>query len=302
MRYVYERHPSFQIFPTFFLTLYFSAESESNGYNRIRPFPPASMSLGNDEGIIPAMFLKNAHDVQEIKQLPILHISQSLHFHNQLRLSSNQSDVMVQIDLRTKITSVRPRKIGTFVVTETKYYQNKSCVATACMTALVFGLSPEKVIPWQRPENTTPSKEFATKSGTITNKTTHEFAIPSNAALLYRLSGDYNPIHVDGTDVGNDSDRGPILHGLCTLGYATRAIIKHVKIFCKRDVRLTSISCNFVKPVFVGDGICVDVWNIDAEDKELKIRFCVFRSREEKVVEKGFARLVPNETTSTSRL
>jgi acyl dehydratase len=296
LRFVYERHPAFEMFPTFLLTMFFAAESKSKGHSGIRPFPPESMTLSkNETGIIPTMFLKNADVVQEVNQLPILHMSQSLLFHNEILFNNDTDgdDAPVRIDLQVRILSIRPRNIGTFVTTETKYYQKESCVATAQMTALVFGLSPEKVVSWKGRDNNAPTYNNITPTNTATEKTIHEFSVPPNAALLYRLSGDYNPIHVEGTD-GDDSKNAPILHGLCTMGYATRAILQHAKRFSKRHMRLTSIKCNFVKPVFVGETIRVEVWGVrnDEVDEHVNVCFRVYRSAsEEKLVDKGYAKL-----------
>ena len=306
LRFVYERHPSFQMFPTFLLSMYFAAESESKGHSGIRPFPPESMSLSNNEsGIIPTIFLKNADDVQESKQLPILHMSQSLVIHNEIPLfDDDEEDHPVQIDLQTKIVSIRPRNIGAFVTTETNYYQKESCIATAHMTALVFGLSPEKVISWQGQGRDNNTNTNITPNNIATEKTVNEFTIPSNAALLYRLSGDYNPIHIEGIgddNIGDDSQNGPILHGLCTMGYATRAILQHLQRLTKRDLRLIAIKCNFVKPVFVGDTIRVEVRGIknDGVDDHVSVYFCVYRSKEEElVVDKGYATLMQSKTAS----
>ncbi len=302
LRFVYERHPSFQIFPTFLLSTYFAAESKANGHSGIRPFPPESMSLSkNESGIIPTMFLKNVDDVKELKHLPILHMSQSLVIHNEISLvDSNGDDHPVRINLQTRIVSIRPRSIGTFVTTETKYYLEESCIATAQMTALVFGLSPEKVVQYQGLDNNAKNGKIATNNK-ATEKTVHEFTIPANAALLYRLSGDYNPIHVEGTDLSDDKENGPILHGLCTMGYATRAILKHAKRFSKRELHLTAIRCNFVKPVFVSDTIRIEVWGVKNHriDEHVNVGFCVYRAdSEEKLVDKGYAVLAQSETAS----
>lgn len=71
-------------------------------------------------------------------------------------------------------------------------------------------------------------------------------------ALLYRLSGDRNPLHADpefAREVGFDA--GPILHGLATFGYVTRAVLHEV---CHGDPhRLKRLSVQFKKPVWPGD-------------------------------------------------
>ena len=78
-------------------------------------------------------------------------------------------------------------------------------------------------------------------------------------ALLYRLSGDYNPLHADpdlAKSVGFDA---PILHGLCTYGFVGRAILHG---FCDGDPsRLKSFSGQFRKPVWPGETIITEAWN-----------------------------------------
>lgn len=73
-------------------------------------------------------------------------------------------------------------------------------------------------------------------------------------ALLYRLSGDLNPLHADpefARRVG--FERGPILHGLATYGFIARAVIKHA---CGGDAaRLRSLTASFRKPVWPGESL-----------------------------------------------
>jgi acyl dehydratase len=71
-------------------------------------------------------------------------------------------------------------------------------------------------------------------------------------ALLYRLSGDHNPLHADpefASSVG--FDRGPILHGLCTFGFVCRAVALNA---CNGDAsRIRSLTAQFKKPVWPGE-------------------------------------------------
>ena len=78
-------------------------------------------------------------------------------------------------------------------------------------------------------------------------------------ALLYRLSGDTNPLHVDPEVAARAGfASGPILHGLATFGYSTRAIINTV---CGGDSeRLQFIHGLFRKPVWPGDTLATELW------------------------------------------
>lgn len=72
-------------------------------------------------------------------------------------------------------------------------------------------------------------------------------------ALLYRLSGDLNPLHADPLIAQAVGFPRPILHGLCTLGFATRALVRSV---CGGDGdRVRALSARFAAPVLPGDAL-----------------------------------------------
>ncbi len=85
-----------------------------------------------------------------------------------------------------------------------------------------------------------------------------EYATSPAAALIYRLSGDFNPLHSCprvAREAGYDQ---PILHGMCTMGIACRAI---VEAYCGGDPdRLQSMFVRFASPVFPGETIRVQFY------------------------------------------
>lgn len=75
-------------------------------------------------------------------------------------------------------------------------------------------------------------------------------------ALIYRLSGDWNPLHADPVIARKAGFAQPILHGLCTNGIACRAILE---IYCNNDPdRLGRMFTRFSKPVIPGETIRFD--------------------------------------------
>ncbi len=85
--------------------------------------------------------------------------------------------------------------------------------------------------------------------------------IPANQAALYRLSGDKNPLHIDPAFAAKGGFDRPILQGLCTLGYAGRAILRNV---CNQDPsRLASFALRFMHVVYPGDVLTTEGWKVD---------------------------------------
>jgi acyl dehydratase len=77
-------------------------------------------------------------------------------------------------------------------------------------------------------------------------------------ALIYRLSGDRNPLHSDPRFAATAGFDRPILHGLCTFGFAGRALLHTL---CQSDpARFRSMEGRFASPVFPGEELTTEMW------------------------------------------
>jgi acyl dehydratase len=91
-----------------------------------------------------------------------------------------------------------------------------------------------------------------------------ELPTRADAALLYRLSGDLNPLHAEPTVAAKAGFPRPILHGLATYGHACRGIVSK---FCGYDgERLKSIRARLSSPVYPGETLVLDAWRLGGEE------------------------------------
>ena len=339
-QYVYENHPDFGPLPSFPLSLSFSAvpaEAGASYVAGIRPFPPHTM-----KNILPRQFISADSDF-EPSSCPILHIAQNLSLHKPIPMPELQDDGIgggfdqpIGVKLVTSIVSVVPKEIGVFVTSETEYWtttEPPTLLFTGVSTALVVGAPKEAIMPFRSATMrskvdvgaVSPKEQDTPPSYEIT------FRIKPNQALLYRLSGDYNAIHVDSDlaemAMGNHNRNGrgeakgmsrPVLHGLCSLGFAIRGVLRFVR---QREARgdgfeVTYLSCRFVRPVYVGDQIKCCVWDDDAtrtstmrKNKHQVLRFEVLECSSGKtVIKNGQVRItrtvqsMPPTSHTSSRL
>lgn len=109
-----------------------------------------------------------------------------------------------------------------------------------------------------RPGTSPPKVEFPDREADFTlSETTRE-----DQALIYRLSGDRNPLHSDpwfATQLAGFPK--PILHGLCSFGFTGRALLHGL---CDSDpARFGSMSARFSSPVFPGETLTTTAWKTD---------------------------------------
>ncbi|HZC58013.1 MAG TPA: MaoC/PaaZ C-terminal domain-containing protein [Xanthobacteraceae bacterium] len=85
-----------------------------------------------------------------------------------------------------------------------------------------------------------------------------DFGTRPEAALIYRLSGDLNPLHAEPAVAMQAGYPQPITHGLFNFGVAGHAVLK---TFCGYDTgKLTAFACRFSAPVFPGETLRTEMW------------------------------------------
>jgi len=108
-----------------------------------------------------------------------------------------------------------------------------------------------------------------------------ELETRADQALLYRLSGDRNPLHADPAFAKAAGFPRPILHGLCTYGTACRAVLKTA---CDYDhTKIKGFDVRFSAPVFPGETIITDMW----KDGNVLSFQCRLKERDVTVIKNG---------------
>ena len=112
------------------------------------------------------------------------------------------------------------------------------------------------------------SPEALPKPPVRTPDAIEEIQIRPDAAVLYRLNADPNPLHIDPETAKAAGFDKPILHGLCTYGMTAHAIVKN---YCDYQAeRLLRFDTRFSAPVFPGETLVVEMWQLN--DNEISFQ------------------------------
>ena len=152
---------------------------------------------------------------------------------------------------RSWLLGVSPKRNGALVHTEGELLDREGKVLYR-MKASAYALGATGVSPSGRelPKAPTPP--------TRPCDAWHVERVGAQQAQLYRLSGDYNPLHIDPSVAQLQGFDQPILHGLCTLGFAVRAVLRLCA--CDDPTRFQAVRARFVGTVAPGDLVCTKVW------------------------------------------
>ncbi len=219
----------------------------------------------------PAML--NLGDAMDVNPAMVLHGEQRIELHAEIPTSGT-------ITTTPMIKAIYDKVKGALVVVETESVDPKGRLLFR-NTAGIFargeggfggdrGPSGPRNLPPDRP----PDKSIAMKT------------LPQQA-LLYRLSGDMNPLHADPDFAKLGGYDRPILHGLCTYGHAGRAVLK---AYCNNEpARMKSFEVRFSGVVYPGETITTDMWQIAPG----KIVLTARTERGEAVLSSAAAEVVP---------
>jgi acyl dehydratase len=156
------------------------------------------------------------------------------------------------VSLATTITGVYDKGTGAFIVNET--LANEVSTGEAMWTARKgFFIRGEG--GWGGDRGPSSSVDIPGRRADFEVT----YATRADQALLYRLSGDRNPLHSDPSFATAAGFPKPILHGLCTYGFTGRALLHTL---CKSDPdRFVSLWTRFSRPVFPGEELAISMWN-----------------------------------------
>lgn len=179
----------------------------------------------------------------------MLHAAQSLTMHRPLA-------PLGRVRSSSRVTEVRDggRERGAWVVTERvlRDAADGALVCTLRQTSLLRGDGGFDAIPMKA--NTRALTIAASRAANAS----HDHRLPVHAALMFRLCGDLNPLHVDPALAASAGYDKPILHGMATYGVACHGVMAALGI---APDRLASLEARFTAPVFPGETLRTRVWS-----------------------------------------
>ena len=251
-------------------------------YERIMAYRPAdqALSYGPRDCIIYALGIGLGMDPMDQGQLKFVYEKNLVAFPTLTavlgRLGRSLSGPEFGVDPRMMVAASLKVVLHEPVATEGKLVSRprvREVIDKGPNSAAIIELTRELRTPDGRLVATVDNSNLARKHGGFGGKVTEiapppqmpatpphrliELPTPPNLALLYRLTGDLNPLHADPEHARAVGFERPILHGAATYGVAAHAVVRHIDY---RAEQLASIEARFVRPVFPGDTLRTEIW------------------------------------------
>ena len=179
--------------------------------------------------------------------------------------------------VRNRVVAVEDKGSGAIVRSSATIYADESeTIALARSSSAIF-VRGGGGFGGPRP----PSEAFALPGREADFTVVHQTR--PEQALLYRLSGDRHRLHSDPEFARERDFPRPILHGLCTYGFACRALL--ASFADGQPERLASMQARFIRPVLPGESLTTQMWR----DGGCRVLFRTFNAEGLPVLDRGIA-------------
>ncbi|KAH7910910.1 MaoC like domain-containing protein [Hygrophoropsis aurantiaca] len=220
-------------------------------------YPVVLPFKGNSQELNSYIDLKN--QTEQPSGFPALDIQRIVHGSQSIEILKDLPEVSGDgWKLKSKISAIHENKSGVILERESLLLDSTGVPYARLLSAefyvgaVVTGTKFSKSI--SNAPQAKPSPANRKPDWVVQDQTTPE------QAIVYRLSGDYNPLHID-PEVGVQSGfKGVILHGLSMFGFAARAVIKAVGNDDPRS--LTYFGVRFTSPVIPGHALQTQIWDV----------------------------------------
>ncbi|PVU99288.1 hypothetical protein BB559_000840 [Furculomyces boomerangus] len=223
---VYELSPKFQTFPTY--------------------------------AVIPSFFVKAriGQFLPPYHPMMLLHGEQSVVIHEPLPTAAT-------LILTPQVVDIQDKVKGAAVTLKINLVCKKTgkLLAESESTSFIRGIGGFSKNPKYKqpaPAARNPLSVYAAETPSSPPNATIAQKISPDQAALYRLSGDYNPLHIDPEMAAKGNFKEPILHGLCSMGFASRHVVNGMA--AGDASKLKAIKVRFSSPVYPGETIQTSMW------------------------------------------